>query len=90
VEAPTGTQARIRVRVEKGTLFVSGGEARRGFGAFFGRSRGNATPRVTVRFRTIEAIDLAGSVKLTAGRLETPDLRIAASGGTTVRIDDLQ
>jgi hypothetical protein len=48
------------------------------------------TPKVTVKYRTLESIALAGSVKVTAARLDADTLRIAAAGGSTLRIDDLQ
>jgi len=90
VETPAGLQSRVRARVENGVLTITGGEPRRWWGAFFGRSRAGFTPKITVHYRTLDAIELSGAVKLAAARIEAGDLRIAASGGTTVRIDDLQ
>ena len=89
VEAPAGAQSRVRVRVEGSTLMIAGGETRRWWNAIVGSSRGMPTPKVTVRFKTLDAVVLAGSVKMTAAKLDADTLRIAASGGTTLRIDDL-
>jgi len=90
VEAAPGVQPRVRVRVEGSTLSITGGETRRWWSTIVGGSRSAPVPKVTVKFRTLEAIALAGTVKLTAARLEADTLRIAASGGSSLRIDDLQ
>lgn len=90
VEVAARGQPRVRARVEDGTLMIASGDARRWWNSLFGGSRGKATPRLTVTFKTLDAIALAGAVKLTAARLDTQQLRIAASGGSSVRIDDLQ
>ena len=90
VEIEARAQPRVRARVENGTLVITGGDTRRWWNSIFGGGRGSVRPRVTVTFKTLDAIALAGSVKLTAARIDTPLLRIAASGGTLVRIDDLQ
>ena len=90
VEAVPGVQSRVRARVEGSTLEISAGETKRWWSAIIGGSRGTATPKVTVRYRTLEAIALAGSVKVSAARLDADALRIAAAGGSSLRIDDLQ
>jgi putative autotransporter adhesin-like protein len=90
VEGPPGVQSRVRARVEGGTLMITGGETRRWWSVIIGGSRSTPTPKVTVKFRTLEAIALAGTVKMSAARLEADTLRIAAAGGSSLRIDDLQ
>ncbi|MEP6678540.1 MAG: head GIN domain-containing protein [Betaproteobacteria bacterium] len=90
VEAPPGMQSRVRARVEGGTLTIAGGETRRWWSGIVGGSRGAPTPRVTVNFRTLDTISLAGSVRLSAAKLDADTLRISAAGGSALRIDDLQ
>ena len=90
VEASPGVQSRVRARVEEGTLTITGGETKRWWSAIIGGSRGLPTPKVTVKYKTLNAIALAGTVRVSAARLDADTLRIAATGGSTLRIDDLQ
>jgi len=89
VEATPSVQSHVRVRTEGNTLRIVGGEPRRWWHSILGSGRGGATPKVTVRFKKLEAVALAGTVKMTAAKLDADALRIAAAGGSTVRIDDL-
>jgi len=90
VETSAAGQSRVRTRVSDGTLHVTGGETRRWWHSILGGGRSGVRPRITVTFRTLDAIVLAGAVKLSAAKLDADALRISASGGTVVRIDDLQ
>ena len=90
VETTAAGQGRVRTRVSDGTLHVTGGDTRRWWHSILGGGRSGVRPRVTVTFRTLDAVVLAGSVKLSAAKIATDALRISASGGTNVRIDDLQ
>jgi len=90
VEAAPGVQSRVRARVEGSTLSITAGETKRWWSPIIGGSRSTAAPRITVKYRTLEALALAGTVKVTAARLDTETLRIAAAGGSSLRIDDLQ
>jgi hypothetical protein len=89
VEAPSNVQSRVRVRVEGDTLNISGGHTRRWWHAIIGTGRAPPAPRITVKFKNLDTIVLSGSVKLTAGKLEAQTLRIAASGGSSLRVDDI-
>jgi hypothetical protein len=89
VEAAPSVQSQVRVRTEGSTLRISGGETRRWWHSILGSGRGGPAPKVTVRFKKLEAISLAGTVRMTAAKLDADTLRIAAAGGSTVRIDDL-
>jgi hypothetical protein len=80
--------ARVVADVRKGTLYLSVRDSRRWWSALLGRSRGG-TVRVTVSYRDVDTIALSGAVQLSAAALETPALRIAASGGSSVRLDNL-
>jgi|KBSMisStaDraftv2_1062788.scaffolds.fasta_scaffold116266_2 hypothetical protein len=91
VETRAGGQSLVRIRSTGDTLEISSGTTRRWWDSIIGsRGPGSVTPRITVTFRQVEAINLSGTVKLAAARIEATELRIAASGGTSVRIDDLQ
>ena len=90
VEAAPAVQSRVRARVEGSTLTISGGEKRRWWGAVIGSGRGAPAPKVTVKFKTLDTISLSGTIRLSAAKIDADALRIAASGGSTVRIDDLQ
>lgn len=90
IETAPDAQSRVRVRVESRTLTITGGETRRWWSAIIGGSRAIPPPKVTVRYRTLEAIALAGTVRMSAAKMEADTLRIAAAGGSTLKIDDLQ
>ena len=90
VETRAGGQTLVRARVESGTLEVTGGQTRRWWNAIIGRRGSGARPRITVTFKQLDAINLSGTVKLTAAKIEAGQLRITASGGSSVAIDDLQ
>jgi hypothetical protein len=90
VDATGSSQPRISARVEDGTLSVSARDARRWWNSLIGARRGGATPRITVTFKSLDAIALSGAVRLSANRVDVPQLRIVASGGSALRIDDLQ
>ena len=88
VDAPSRGQSRVRARVENGTLMVSATDARRWWSALLGRGSA-APPRLIVEFKQLDAIALSGAVNLAADRILAPQLRIAASGGSALRIGDL-
>lgn len=83
-------QPRVRASVENGVLVIAASDRRRWWHRVFGGSRSGGTPQVTVNFKTLDTVSLAGGIRLAAAHIETPDLRIVASGGSSVRIDDLQ
>jgi hypothetical protein len=78
----------VTADVRQGTLHVSSRETRRWWNALLGRGGGGAV-RVTVTYRDIDSIDLSGAVRLTASGLQARAIGIAASGGSSVRLDDL-
>ena len=86
VEATPGHQDRIRTRVEGSTLIVST-DGHSGWRPFRGPGR---TPRIVITAPTLETVALAGALRLKAGTLDVPALRIAASGATNVKIDALK
>lgn len=91
VETRAGGQSLVRIRSSGDTLEISSGTTRRWWNSIIGsRGPGSVTPKITVTFRQVDAINLSGTVKLTAAKIDATELRIAASGGTSVRIDDLQ
>jgi hypothetical protein len=86
IEAPRGT--RVDAHVADGRLVVETRAKRSGFGLFHGKSA--PSPRITLHFRTLDDIRLHGAVHASAAKLTAPALRIAASGGSKLAIDDLR
>jgi hypothetical protein len=90
VETAARGQPRVLARIENGTLMIDAGDSRRRWwNALIGRRAAATPPRISVAFKSLDAIALSGTVKLTADRISATDLRIAASGGSTVRLDDI-
>ena len=88
VETPA-RGSRLVAQVRGPTLFIESRDNRRWWSSIFGRG-GARTARVTVTYRTLDAVTLSGAVKLQATGLDTPELRLEASGGSSVRLDDLR
>ena len=88
VETPA-RGVRIRAEVQGSTLSISAHDSRRWWSSIFGHGGGRA-PRITITYRTLEAMSLAGAVKVSATALESPEFRLAANGGSSVRIDGLK
>lgn len=89
IEVPAGSTA-VDAEVHDGTLTIAGREGSRGFLWLFGSGARHPAPRITLHFRTLDAIVLSGAVKLDARALRTDTLRIAASGGSSLRIAQLE
>ena len=89
MEVPAGSAA-VKADVHDGTLEVSARDGSRSFLGLFGSGTRRPSPRITVRFRTLDAIALSGAVRLDAPILRTDTLRIAASGGSSLRINALE
>lgn len=47
-------------------------------------------PRITVVFRNLDTVELAGAVRLRAESLRVPKLAIGASGAVSIKVDDLR
>jgi hypothetical protein len=88
VEAPSGTQAKIRVHNSGGTLSVQATDNPEGW-KLFGTGTG-ANPRITITFRTLESVKLAGLIRLESARIAVPGLAIEAAGATRLKIDALE
>jgi hypothetical protein len=86
VEASPKAQARIRVRSQDGRLRIDASE-NVSWWNWFGSSRG---PTITVHFKTLEALEMSGTVKVTASAIHTPKLRVSASGATSMKVDSLK
>ena len=89
IDAAARGQSRVIARVERGTLMISAGDSRRWWNALIG-GRPTATPRITVAFKALDAIALSGAVKVSADKINATDLRIVATGGSTLRLDDIE
>jgi len=89
VEAPTRGQ-RIVANVRGDTLHITIRDTRRWWQSLTGRGSGSRTTRITVTVRALDALALNGAVKMTASGLATPELRLSASGGSSVQMDGLK
>ena len=79
----------VTAEVRDDTLYVRAEDSSRWWDWIIGGGR-DRTLQVTVTFRNLESITAAGTVKLTAGDVKVPDLKISGAGGTAVKIDNLQ
>jgi hypothetical protein len=86
VAGPSRGQARVLVRASGGRLTISAPEDRKWW-SMFGRDSGR--PSITVYFRELDTLALAGSFELRAASLKGDALRINASGASSIGIDDL-
>jgi len=88
IEATPRASARIRIRSADGKLTIDAVDDRPWWGFLAGGSP--RPPKVTVHFRTLEALDLAGAVKVAAASIEADRLAIEESGAATVKVDALR
>jgi hypothetical protein len=86
---PPNASSRINVKVHNETLVVKVADGARWWNGLFGRGPGG-TPQITVHFKDLEGIDMAGAVRITARQIHVPALSVEGSGGTTLQIDDLR
>lgn len=88
ISVPAGGAA-VDATVRNGSLVVARRDRARTWFWLFGSGSKEPASRITIRFRTLDAIALSGAVKLDAGTLRTQTLEIAASGGSSLRIGQL-
>lgn len=88
IEAPAQGVS-VNVNVSDGRLAISSRDRRRWWNGLFGRVNGQPAV-VTIHFRTLDVLALTGTVRLTAPRVTTTNLRVAASGGSHLSIEDLR
>lgn len=86
IEATPGQD--VRTHVTDGRLVIDTRSLRGGFGFF--RRKSPRAPVVTVTFRTLDAMHLHGAVQVDAGKIDVPSLRVTATGGSKLVIDDLR
>ncbi|MDH5286195.1 MAG: DUF2807 domain-containing protein [Betaproteobacteria bacterium] len=87
VEASPKRHARVRVRAQGGTVKITVGEDAPWWSGLSGGS--SRPPRLTVRFRELESIAIAGAVRLSGDGVKATRLAVRASGAAAVRLDDL-
>ncbi|MFO1396433.1 MAG: head GIN domain-containing protein [Burkholderiales bacterium] len=80
-------KSHVDATVRDGTLYIDANDGLRWWDLLLG-SGGRAAP-VVVAFRNLDSITTAGGVRLSAGTIKVPALRISGAGGTQVNIDDL-
>ncbi len=87
IESSPKARARIRIRNRDGTLEIEIVDDQPGWTLFGERP---PSPRVTVYFRTLQSIEVAGAVKVFAHAIDVPDLRIEAAGATGFKADAIK
>src|SRR4051812_1992485 len=80
--------ATVEASVSKGRLVVRARDRRRWWNRLFGHETSHA-PMITLHLRNLDRLLLTGTVKVAAPRLKAQSLRIGASGGANLTIDDL-
>ena len=88
IEASPRASARIQVRSADGRLSIDA-VADRPWWRFLAHGTPRP-PRITVHFRNLESLEVAGAVKVAAAAIETQRLAIEASGATSVKVDSLR
>ena len=86
---PQNTAAKVSIKVQKETLIIKSADGGRWWSNLFGRGP-SATPQLTIHFKDLEGIAVAGGVRISAREIRVPALSIDGSGGTTIQIDDLR
>jgi len=80
--------ATVEANVSKGRLVIRSRDRRRWWNRIF-RHEASHAPAITIHVRNLDRLLLTGTVKVTVPRFQAQSLRIAASGGATLTIDDL-
>jgi hypothetical protein len=80
--------ATVEAKVSQGRLLVKVRDRRRWWNRLLAHETSHA-PTVTIHLRNLDRLLLTGTVKVTAPRLQAQSLRIGASGGAHLTIDDL-
>jgi len=80
-------QAAVTAEVRDGTLFVESHDHDRWWDTLFGNRE--SQPPIVITFREVDNIAVAGTVRVTAGKLRAGALHVSGAGGTSLRIDDL-
>jgi hypothetical protein len=89
IDVEAAGRTRVVAEVAHGRLVIRARDRRRWWSGVLGR-RAPGVPHVTVRFRALDNILVTGNVKMDAPKLATSALRIRASGGSALAIDDLR
>lgn len=80
--------ALVSAHVSDGTLHLESSDERHWWDWLLDRGSGRAS-RITVDFRSLDAIAAAGAVKVVVAGLRTPALAISGAGGTSIEISGL-
>lgn len=89
IDVEAGARTVVDATVTDGRLVIHARDRRRWWNRLLGR-RATESPSITVHLRTLDKLALTGNVRVSAPKLETKVLRIGASGGANLTIDDLQ
>ena len=87
IEASPKAQSRIRIRSRDGRLRIDVSEHVSWWNWF--TSSGGRRPTITVHFRTLEALEMSGAVRMTSTAIQSPRLRVSAAGAASMKVDAL-
>lgn len=87
VTLPARSSGAVTLEVRDDTLSVQTSDARRWWHLPGARSAKQA--RITIGFRQLDGVELAGNVRLHAAAVRTPSLRVVAHGAATLDIERL-
>jgi hypothetical protein len=87
VSVPARSAGTVTLEVRDDTLTVQTSDPRRWWHFPGGRSAKQV--RITIGFRQLDGVELAGNVRLHAAAVRTPSLRVVAHGAATLDIDRL-
>lgn len=79
----------VEANVSRGRLVIRSRDRRHWWGRIFGHEA-SQSPTITIHLRNLDVLALTGTVKVTVPKLTTRSLRIAASGGSALTIDELR
>jgi hypothetical protein len=80
--------AAVEANVVNGRLVIRARDRRRWWNRILGHETSHS-PTITIHLRNLDRLLLTGTVRVTAPRFQTQALKIGASGGANLTIDDL-
>ena len=89
IDVDAAPRTTVTATVTNGRLAIHASDRRRWWNRLLGHHIAEA-PTITLHLRTLDKLALAGNVRMVVPKLATQTLRVGASGGASLTIDDLQ